>query len=153
MGSNTSLMVSCLKHLRLWSPLAQRLLSLSLSLSLSQWDGSFEHPQHSVGWDIKVTTFNYSLLWFRGKTIQDSTKQTPPPHPPQILAWQTTQYFSTHFQTFFCLLVSSVENCLKHPGPRSGPTKVRTDLDPTCLALWWFPCQNFQRSRFWGKNR
>ena len=44
----------------------------------------------------------------------------------QILAWQTTQYFSTYFLTFFCLLVSSVDNCLKQPGPRSGPTKVRT---------------------------
>ena len=47
---------------------------------------------------------------------------------PEAKFWleRPPQYFSTHFQTFFCLLVSSFDNCLIQPGPRSGPTKVRT---------------------------
>ena len=62
---------SCLKPLRLWSPLAQRLyssLSLSLSLSLSNWDGSFEHPQHMRWLRYKGDNFQLlTLIWFRGQ--------------------------------------------------------------------------------------
>ena len=93
------------------------LLSLSLSLSLSQIETVLLSTHNiCVGWDIKVRGKHsrfYLTDLFVSTLVNPPTTHAHRRSWSQILAWQTTQYFSTHFQTFFCLLVPPVDNCLK----------------------------------------